>query len=44
MRIGLFTDSHYCNKEMLGEGRRPALGYERIENVINALGGKAIRE
>ena len=34
MRIGLFTDSHYCNKEMLGEGRRPALGYERIENEL----------
>jgi len=35
MRIGLFTDSHYCNKEKLGEGRRPALGYERIENELS---------
>ncbi len=35
MKIGLFTDAHYCNFENLGGSRFPEAAYERIERGLD---------
>ena len=42
MRIGLFTDCHYCNREALGGERHPALGFERIEKELLNFKGMGV--
>lgn len=38
MKIGLFTDSHYCNKDSTEGGiRRPLLSYDKIKIAMSAL-------
>ncbi len=34
MKIGLFADSHYCSKELLGTNRRPVLSYNKIKDSV----------
>lgn len=34
MKIGLFTDTHYCNCETIGGGRNPRLAYERTKEAM----------
>ncbi|MBQ2809879.1 MAG: metallophosphoesterase [Clostridia bacterium] len=37
MKLGIFSDLHYCSADNLGLGRRPLLGIERLKIAINAF-------
>ncbi len=37
MKIGLFSDTHYCNCEALGGGRNPQLAYERTKEAMETF-------
>ncbi|HAN20507.1 MAG: hypothetical protein A2Y15_00025 [Clostridiales bacterium GWF2_36_10] len=37
MKIGLFTDSHYCTKEIKCNTRRPLLSYSKLDEAINVF-------
>lgn len=37
MKIGLFSDVHYCQSENLGLGRNPALALERVKEAMQAF-------
>ncbi|MBQ4509985.1 MAG: metallophosphoesterase [Clostridia bacterium] len=37
MKIGLFTDCHYCKAEYLGPTRRPKLSINKIREAMNAF-------
>ena len=36
MKIGLFADSHYCNKESIGN-RKPMLSFEKIKTAMESF-------
>lgn len=35
MKIGLFTDTHYCQTDYLGDTRRPMLSYDKIKTTMS---------
>ncbi len=35
MKIGIFSDLHFCSAEDLGLGRRPQEGFERLRRALN---------
>ncbi|MBQ7907566.1 MAG: metallophosphoesterase [Clostridia bacterium] len=37
MKIGFFTDTHYCQIDYLGDTRRPSLSYEKIKVAMSAF-------
>ena len=37
MKIGLFTDSHYCDRERTCTTRRPSLSYEKIREAMTVF-------
>ena len=37
MKLGIFTDSHYCRDDVRNRTRRPALSLKKIEQAINAF-------
>ena len=37
MKLGIFTDSHYCRDDVRNRTRRPALSIRKIEQAINAF-------
>ncbi|MBP3359328.1 MAG: metallophosphoesterase [Clostridia bacterium] len=39
MKIGLFTDAHYCNKEVTCTTRRPLLSYDKIKEAMEFFDG-----
>lgn len=42
MKIGLFTDSHYCKAEVLCKTRRPSLSLQKIAEAMNAFQKEAV--
>ncbi len=34
MKIGIFSDLHYCSQESLGLGREPRRGFERLKKML----------
>ena len=37
MKIGLFSDPHYCKSENIGGGRTPTLSYEKIKEAMTCF-------
>lgn len=37
MKIGLFSDTHYCNADYIGNFRRPALSYGKTRDIMEAF-------
>ena len=42
MRLGIFTDSHYCNEEVLCKTRRPSLSLKKIAEAMDAFGAASV--
>ena len=37
MKLGLFSDPHYCKSDNIGLGRRPCLSYGKIKDAMDAF-------
>ena len=37
MKLGIFTDSHYCNAESMDNTRRPSLSLDKIKDAMKAF-------
>ena len=42
MKLGLFTDPHYCDKEVTCRNRRPVLSYGKIREAMEAFVREAV--
>ncbi|MBQ7760950.1 MAG: metallophosphoesterase [Clostridia bacterium] len=42
MKIGLFSDTHYCNCETIGGCRNPALAYERTRQAMEVFKNEGV--
>ncbi len=42
MKIGLFSDAHYCQGDNLGLGREPRVGFERLKKALKAFGDEGV--